>query len=125
MFTWNDPYVLAVIIGIVSVALFHYDQKKKQADSDFEIDKLSYIKVFILVAGSILLFNYFVPSLTSTTTTTQESVINEIVEKVTPSPIPSPVPTKSLQHSGISSAFTPISSHSISGLKIKEGPPNF
>lgn len=125
MFTWNDPYVLAVIIGIVSVALFHYDQKKKQqTDSEFEVDKLSYIKVFILVAGSILLFNYFVPSLT-TTTTTQESVINEIVEKVIPSPIPSPLPTKPLQHSGTSSAFTPISSHSISGLKIKEGPPNF
>lgn len=124
MFTWNNPYVLAVIIGVVSVALFHYDQKKKQqSDSEFEVDKLSYIKVFILVSGSILLFNYFVP--TTTTSITQESVVNEIVEKVVSSPVPSPIPTKSLQHSGTNSAFTPIISHSISGLKIKEGPPNF
>lgn len=123
MFTWNNPYILAVIIGIVSVALFHYDQKKKQqADSELEVDKLSYIKIFILVAGSILLFNYFV---LSSLATTQESVVNEIVENIIPSPIPSPVPTKSLQHSTVGSAFTPITSHSISGLKIKEGPPNF
>ncbi len=123
MFTWNNPYVLSVIIGIVAVALFHYDQKKKQADQEFEVDKLSYIKIFILVAGSILLFNYFVPSLSSTIT--PDEVMTDIVKETIPSPIPSPVPTKPLQHSVTGSAFTPITSQSISGLKIKEGPPNF
>ncbi len=126
MFTWNNPYVLAVIIGVASVVLFHYDQKKKQQnDSEFEVDKLSYIKIFVLVTGSIMLFNYFVLSTSSPTPTNPESIVSEIVEKVIPSPIPSPVPNKALQHSVTGSAFTPISSHSISGLKIKEGPPNF
>ncbi len=124
MFTWNNPYVLSVIIGIVSVALFHYDQKKKQAEEEFEVDKLSYIKIFILVSGSILLFNYFVFSKTQGSVVS-ESVVSEIVEKVVASPIPSPIPTKPLQHSVTGSAFTPITSNSISGLKIKEGPPNF
>jgi hypothetical protein len=117
MFTWNDPYVLAVILGLVAVTIFHFDQKQKKND----VEKSSYIKVFILVAGLICLFNYCVLN-NSTTLTSTTSSLTETVEAVQ-------VPIKTVSQSPIS-AFTPIQSASTLGglygnLKIKEGPPNF
>jgi hypothetical protein len=117
MFTWNDPYVLAVILGLIAVVVFHFDQKQKKV----EVEKSSYFKVFILVSGLIFAFNYFV--LTNSTETTLLST-EKILESVS-----APVPVKTLSQSP-TSAFTPIQSSSTLGglygnLKIKEGPPNF
>jgi hypothetical protein len=119
MFAWNSPYVLAVILGLLAVGLFHFDQQKKK----LPIDKISYIKVFILVAGSVGVFYYFVSSqeIVSSVLPTNNVVI-ESVKSISPSP---------------SSAFVPIekgpaitnTATSLGGLygnlKIREGPPNF
>ncbi len=118
MFTWNDPYVLAVILGLVAVAIFHFDQKQKKN----EVEKSSYVKVFILVAGLICLFNYFVLTNSETTTTTSTPSTT-----ITPSTTVEPVKTLSQSPT---SAFTPIQPSTTLGglygnLKIKEGPPNF
>jgi hypothetical protein len=119
MFTWNDPYVLAVILGLIAVVVFHFDQKQKKV----EVEKSSYFKVFILVSGLIFAFNYFV--LTNSVETTLLPT-EKILESV---PVSAPFPVKTLSQSP-TSAFTPIQSASTLGglygnLKIKEGPPNF
>jgi hypothetical protein len=122
MIEWNSPYVLAVVLGLIAIGLFHFDQKKKKA----EINKLSYVKIFTLVAGSVAVFYYFVLS----KETIIESAVETITETITPVKSISPSP---------SSAFVPIekpvgpvitnTANSIGGLysnlKIKEGPPNF
>jgi hypothetical protein len=119
MIEWNSPYVLAVVLGLIAIGLFHFDQKKKKA----EINKLSYVKIFTLVAGSVAVFYYFVLS----KETIIESAVETIAETITPVKSISPSP---------SSAFVPIekpvitnTANSIGGLysnlKIKEGPPNF
>ena len=117
MIEWNSPYILAIILGLIAIGLFHFDQQRKK----IPIDKLAYFKVFTLVAGSICLFYYFVvPKETIIETAT--NTIVETIKNISPSP---------------SSAFTPIekvptitnTSTSLGGLysniKIKEGPPNF
>jgi hypothetical protein len=117
MLTWNDPYVLSVILGLVAIIIFHFDQKKK--DPEYEIDKVAYTKVFILVAGAVMLFNYFVEPMTSAITTATENT-TEVVK--VPSVINTPSPPTNLIKSP-TSAFVPISG--LGELKIKEGPPNF
>lgn len=56
MFTWNSPYILAVLIGIIAVSVFYFDQKQKKIDPS----RMEYIKIFTLVTGSIITFNYLV-----------------------------------------------------------------
>lgn len=56
MFAWNSPYTLAVLIGIIAVSIFYFDQKKKKLDPS----RMEYIKIFILVTGSIIAFNHLV-----------------------------------------------------------------
>ena len=119
MIEWNSPYVLAIVLGLIAIGLFHFDQKKKKA----EINKLSYVKVFTLVAGAVGVFYYFVMS-----KETNESTIEKVVETIAPIKSISPSP---------SSAFVPIEKVPVitntatslgglySNLKIKEGPPNF
>ena len=132
MFTWNDPYVLAAILGLIAVAVFHFDQKKKEN----EVESISYIKVFVLVAGSIFLFNYFVlPSVSSLTssvsldsevTSSAVTATSTVASASVGSPQSPVVGVKQLQTPN--SAFTPIlntMSSTLGGLKIKEGPPNF
>jgi hypothetical protein len=137
MFTWNDPYVLAIILGLIAVALFHFDQKKKEN----EVDKIAYTKVFVLVAGSIALFHYFVLSdskenlsLASAPLATPNVEIEAPVTSVTPTTTinnvvtsQSPIPTSLKQIQSSNSAFTSVinTSSTLAGLKIKEGPPNF
>ena len=122
MFTWNDPYVLAVILGLVAVTIFHFDQKQKKND----VEKSAYVKVFILVSGLICLFNYCIlinsDSISTTLPSSTTTPLTTIVEAVQ-------LPIKTLSQSP-TSAFTPIQSASTLGglygnLKIKEGPPNF
>jgi hypothetical protein len=120
MIEWNSPYVLAIVLGLIAIGLFHFDQKKKKA----EINKLSYVKVFTLVAGAVGVFYYFVLS----KETTIESTVEKVVETIAPIKSISPSP---------SSAFVPIEKNPVitktatslgglySNLKIKEGPPNF
>ena len=56
MFTWNSPYILAVLIGIIAVSIFYFDQKQKKLDPS----RMEYVKIFTLVTGSIIAFNYLV-----------------------------------------------------------------
>ncbi len=56
MFTWNSPYTLAVLIGVIAVSLFYFDQKQKKLDPS----RMDYVKIFTLVTGSIITFNYLV-----------------------------------------------------------------
>jgi uncharacterized membrane protein len=56
MFAWNSPYTLAVLIGIIAVSIFYFDQKQKKLDPS----KMEYIKIFTLVTGSIIAFNHLV-----------------------------------------------------------------
>jgi predicted membrane channel-forming protein YqfA (hemolysin III family) len=56
MFALNNPYILSILIGLVAVGIFYFDQKQK----NIEQSRIEYIKIFILVTGSILTFNYFV-----------------------------------------------------------------
>lgn len=56
MFAWNNPYILAVLIGIIAVSIFYFDQKQKKLDPS----RIEYIKIFTLVTGSIITFNYLV-----------------------------------------------------------------
>jgi hypothetical protein len=56
MFAWNNPYILAVLIGIIAVSIFYFDQKQKKLDPS----RMEYIKIFTLVTGSIITFNYLV-----------------------------------------------------------------
>ncbi len=56
MFTWNSPYILAIIIGLIAVSIFHFDQKQKKN----EPSRMEYIKILTLVSGSIITFNYLV-----------------------------------------------------------------
>jgi len=123
MFTWNDPYVLAVILGLIAVVIFHFDQKQKKV----EVEKSSYFKVFILVSGLIFAFNYFV--LTNSTEITLLPTEKILESTSTSTSTSTSVPIKTLSQSP-TSAFTPIQSSSTLGglygnLKIKEGPPNF
>lgn len=30
MLAWNSPYVLAIIIGLIAVGIYHFDQKQKK-----------------------------------------------------------------------------------------------
>jgi hypothetical protein len=106
MFSWNSPYILAGILGIVAVLLFHFDQKQKKE----EPSKISYFKVFILVFCLIIAYEYFV-----------DTNITEYITDNTPlsSPITNDVNLNTLS-SVNSSIFNPFSN-----LKIKEGVPNF
>jgi len=56
MFAWNSPYILAVLIGIIAVSVFYFDQKQKKLDPS----RMEYVKIFTLVTGSIIAFNYLV-----------------------------------------------------------------
>ena len=101
MFTWNDPYILAILLGFVAVGLFYFDQKQKKENPP----TMSYVKVFSLVTGLIFGYNYCVDN----------NCVNPIVSEVT-----KPV---------VETVSSPIVSNTLSGmysnLKIKEGPPNF
>jgi hypothetical protein len=155
MLAWNSPYVLAVIIGLIAVGIYHFDQKQKKN----EIQKISYVKIFVLVAGSITGFYQFIyPSLASNPTSTQSSssgtsgsgsgtgTVSGSGSGSIVAPIPqiaqsgsgTTAPTQSLNLSmnggqalrtSPVSAFTPYKSDSISilgsGLKIREGPVPF
>ncbi len=144
MLAWNSPYVLAVIIGLISVGIYHFDQKHKKN----EIEKMSYLKIFILVAGSITGFYYFLyPTLSSNPLATQTATNTNPITTSMTSTIETPIPTIAQSApvvqtgSGSSlnatnnfrtspvSAFTPYKSDGISilgtNLKIREGPVPF
>lgn len=92
MFTWNNPYILAILIGLFAVSIFYFDQKQKKN----EPSRMEYIKIFTLVSGSIITFNYLVDNSTALSV---------------------PVIEKGHVMVGSSSIYN--------NLKIKEGPPDF
>ena len=105
MFAWNSPIILAIILGLVAIGLFYFDQKQKKN----EPNSLAYAKVFSMVTGSILLFNYLVNN---------SPVDPEVVPvKSAFTPVTSSVP--------ISSPAMTTGAGMFSNLKIKEGPPTF
>ncbi len=119
MIAWNSPYVLAVILGLLAVGLFHFDQQKKK----MPVDKLSYVKIFVLVAGSVCLFSFFVlqkETLIETATTT----LIESAKSLSPSPSSAFTPIEKAAGPVITNTATSIGGL-YSNLKIKEGPPNF
>ena len=122
MIEWNSPYVLAVVLGLIAVGLFHFDQKKKKA----EINKLSYIKIFTLVAGAVAVFYYFVLSKETIIDTTVEAITETIapIKSISPSPSSAFIPIEKPIGSAITNTANSIGGL-YSNLKIKEGPPNF
>lgn len=117
MISWNSPYVLAVLLGLLAVSLFYFDQKQKKE----ETPKLSYVKVFTLTTGLILAFNYFADnSLTDVVEAISNPInpINSVIEKPTASQAPSTNYTYQSQNGGNSGGM-------YGNLKIREGPPDF
>ena len=103
MLAWNSPYVLAIIIGLIAIGIYHFDQKHKKN----EIQKISYVKIFVLVAGSIMGFYHFLyPTLsatpsTSTTLTSSTSSTNAQVGSGTViAPVPQVAQSVSATNSG-------------------------
>ena len=104
MFTWNSPYMLAFLLGLLAVGLFYFDQKQKKND----VENMSYMKVFTLVTGSILGYTYFVDtSVISDLATISTPIVKAVVDVSTPS----------VMSNNLGGLY--------SNLKIKEGPPNF
>ena len=114
MISWNSPYVLAVLLGLLAVSLFYFDQKQKKE----ETPKISYIKVFTLTTGLILAFNYFADSSLTDVVEAISNPINPIIEKPTQSQAPSTNYTYQSQNGGNSGGM-------YGNLKIREGPPDF
>jgi hypothetical protein len=145
MLAWNSPYVLAIIIGLIAIGIYHFDQKHKKN----EIHKISYVKIFVLVAGSIMGFYHFLyPTLSATPLTSSTTSANaQVGSGSLITPVPQVAQSVSATTSGATlgqnmsinraqalrtspvSAFTPYKSDSISvlssGLKIREGPVPF
>jgi hypothetical protein len=105
MFNWNNPFVLAIILGCVAIGLFYFDQKQKKN----EPNSLAYAKVFSLVTGSILIFNYLINNSVATD-------LEPVSVKSAFTPVTGNVPTSSSLTTG---------GGMFSNLKIKEGPPTF
>jgi hypothetical protein len=100
MTSWNCPFILSIIIGFVAVGLFYFDQKQKKA----ETNSVSYAKVFSLVTGSILIFNYFVVNESSASCISGSSINKQLV----------------------GGSVQPVNNVGLfSNLKIKEGLPDF
>ena len=109
--SWNSPYILAVLLGLLAVGLFYFDHKQKKE----ETPKISYIKVFTLTTGLILAFNYFADG---SLTDIVEAISNPIIEKPTQSQAPSTNYTYQSQNGGNTGGM-------YGNLKIREGPPDF
>ena len=123
MTSWNSPYVLAVLLGLLAVSLFYFDQKQKKE----ETPKISYVKVFTLTTGLILAFNYFADnSLSDIVEAISNPInpinpvnpVNPIIEKPTASQAPSTNYTYQSQSGGNTGGM-------YGNLKIREGPPDF
>jgi len=113
MVSWNSPYILAILLGLLAVGLFYFDQKQKKE----ETPKISYVKVFTLTTGLILAFNYFADgSLTNVVEAISNP--NPVIEKPTPSQSPSTNYTYQSQNGGSTGGM-------YGNLKIREGPPDF
>jgi len=54
MFTWNNPYVLAVLLGSVAALFTYLEQKQKNEEPDLPACG----KSFALVTGLVLVFHY-------------------------------------------------------------------
>ncbi len=120
MVAWNSPYILAILLGLLAVGLYYFDQKQKKE----ETPRMSYVKVFSLTTGLILAFNYFADSSLPSLSPIQEVVSNPVIEKPTPSQSPSTNYTYQAQSQ--TSGNNTVSNNGLFGnLKIKEGPPGF
>lgn len=54
MFSWNNPYILAVIIGVIAGAVNYYNQKQNKPEVN-----MTYCFAYFLGASSILLAFYY------------------------------------------------------------------
>ena len=120
MTSWNSPYVLAVLLGLLAVALFYFDQKQKKE----ETPRISYVKVFSLITGLILAFNYFADISLTDVSSVADVITNNnsqtVIEKPTLAQAPTTNYTYQSQNGGSSS-----SNGLYGNLKIREGPPDF
>ena len=119
MVSWNSPYILAILLGLLAVALFYFDQKQKKE----ETPRISYVKVFTLTTGLILAFNYLADgSLTDVVEAISNpnpvNTVNTVIEKPTVSQAPSTNYTYQSQNGGSTGGM-------YGNLKIREGPPDF
>ena len=116
MVAWKGPYMLAILLGLLAVGLYYFDQKQKKE----ETPRVSYVKVFSLTTGLILAFNYFadisLPTLSSISPVS-DVISNPTIETPTPSQAPTTNYTYQSQTHGNNGLF--------GNLKIKEGPPGF
>jgi hypothetical protein len=55
MFSWNNPYILAVIIGVIAGAFNYYNQKQNKA----EVNMTHCLAYFLVASGVLLAFYYF------------------------------------------------------------------
>ena len=123
MTSWNSPYVLAVLLGLLAVCLFYFNQKQKKE----ETPSISYVKVFSLTTGLILAFNYFADfSLTDVSLTDVSSVADVITNNTSPSVIEKPTLAQAPSTNYTYQSQNGGSSNGLYGnLKIREGPPDF
>ena len=123
MTSWNSPYVLAVLLGLLAVCLFYFDQKQKKE----ETPRISYVKVFSLTTGLILAFNYFADlSLTDLSLNSVSSVDDVITNNNLPSVIEKPTLAQAPTTNYTYQSQNGGSSNGLYGnLKIREGPPDF
>jgi hypothetical protein len=56
MFTWNNPYVLAVIIGLIAAAANYYTQKQKNPEANMV---KSCGTSFFVATSLLMVFHYF------------------------------------------------------------------
>lgn len=54
MFTWNNPYVLAVLLGLVAALFTYLEQKQKNEEPTISASG----KSFALVTGLVLVFHH-------------------------------------------------------------------
>jgi len=67
MFEWNNPYVLAVIIGLIAASANYYTQKQNKS----EVNMTYCIVSFFVASGVLMGFYYFTMSGNSTTPSLQ------------------------------------------------------
>ncbi len=122
MTSWNSPYVLAVLLGLLAVCLFYFNQKQKKE----ETPSISYVKVFSLTTGLILAFNYFADFSLTNVPLNDVSVADVITNNNSPSVIEKPTLAQAPSTNYTYQSQNGGSSNGLYGnLKIREGPPDF
>ena len=121
MVAWNSPYILAILLGLLAVGLFYFNQKQKKE----ETPQISYVKVFSLTTGLILAFNYFADISLPTVSSISDVILNPVIETPTLTQTLTPTPSQSPSTNYTYQSQTHGNNGLFGNLKIKEGPPGF